>query len=261
MGEDERSCAGVDRTKMKIRLYLLVFVVGAVFSGRGQTASPAGYSADELRALLRPGKVVVGVLGMSREQISPRYYQLSAKVAAAISKNPGLAEDSALLKDPAAFYGKLGLTKEEVEEFEQLATEFDKAGKLVVVERDTLVIRLKDQILSFAGQGKVALLASLTIDLRSGRIKYNDLILTCRHQYASKDSTSAPMKVEGFEYSYEEADTAANPAADPMKMSFRTVDLDLSKDVETGKTLLMLSDMNIQNGRANGVRTVACRFE
>ena len=131
----------------------------------------------------------------------------------------------------------------------------------MVVERDTLIIRLKDQILSFAGQGKLGLLDSLTIDLRSGRIKYNDLILTCRHQNGPRDSAGLPLKPEGFEYSYDEMDTAANLAAGLMKMSFRTVALDLGKETQTGKTLLMLSAMNFQNGRANGVRTLACRFE
>ena len=58
-------------------------------------------------AAARPGKVAVEVLGMSRKDI-PRYYQLSAKVAAALSKNPGLAEDLSLIKGSGGLLREVG---------------------------------------------------------------------------------------------------------------------------------------------------------
>jgi len=110
---------------------------------------------DDVQTWLKPGKHATELMGI-KSKITARQIELSGKVMKAMQKNAAWFRDSAAtVTDSTQFYEKVGLTKDEFEEYTIISDPKSKQPELIKTDDETLVIKRKRNSISFESTDKL----------------------------------------------------------------------------------------------------------
>lgn len=219
-------------------------------------------SEQDIQVWLKPDKHVADLMSI-KSNISPRQMELSGKVMRAMEKNSAWFRDSAAsVTDSTVFYEKVGLTKEEFEEYTVISDPKSRQPELVKTGEETLVIKRKKNSLTFKGTGRLKALDSLKFNTALNVAIYNGKQLTFTQKAGSEDNNN-PFKSPwvGYHYTFEDDSDFLNSAPDGSDMTATKISFDVGQIKNTGKTVLMFMAMRIENGKPVQNVTAICMFE
>lgn len=239
---------------MKVIALTLFYVVSCIVCSYGQ-------SEEDIQAWLKPDKHMADIMSI-KSTVSARQMELSAKVMRAMQKNSAWFRDSAAsVTDSTVFYEKVGLTKEEFEEYTVISDPKSRQPELIKTGEETLVIKKKKNSLTFKGTGQLKALDSLKFNIPLNVALYNGKQLTFSQKSGSEDSNN-PFKSPwvGYHYSFEEEGDFLNSAPDGSDMTATKISFDIGK-IKDGKIILMFMAMRIENGKPVQKVTTICLFD
>jgi hypothetical protein len=219
-------------------------------------------SEEDIQLWLKPGKHVADLMSI-KSTVSSRQMELSGKVMRAMEKNAAWFRDSAAsVTDSTIFFEKVGLTKDEFEEYTIVSDPKSRQHELIKTGEETVVIKRKKNSLTFKGTGRLKALDSLKFNIALNVAIYNGKQLTFSQKSGSEDNNN-PFKSPwvGYHYSFEDEGDFLNSAPDGSDMTATKISFDIGQIKNTGKTVLMFMAMRIENGRPVQNVTSICMFE
>lgn len=216
---------------------LRYLVVSMVLALAALPARAQSFPLDSVRAILPAGTLRVDAMDVAA---SPRMQELSRKFQAAAQQNQEWFQQhlrSAQPGQPLAWDARLGLTREEYDEFLALATQM----QLRKVGEAPLQVRAEGSTLVFDGGTGMPDLTGITIDLAGDRL-VTPLGTVTGSREVHNDSAAAGMGPwDGRTWSLEEVSTDGRDG--------RVVSLSVGRVRENGRGILYTQMRQIQGGR------------
>jgi hypothetical protein len=241
-----------------------------IHSGYSQTATVQPLSSDvqkDLSLWLKPGIHVADVMG--RKQPTAREYQLLGKVMRAMQTNRVWFTDTLPNLPPKQLVDslqKLGLTKKEYDEYNELS---DRRDSAIVLGRDTLEIIRRGNIISFKGRNRLKSLDSVKIDLAGKLVLYGrgrdslpySGVITIDQKSKDKNPFLSASPSYKFSLIRQLSDANALATGDWHSLSVTDMALTIGRVENTHKTMLLLMASKITNGKAQLAVVVPIVFE
>ncbi|MBW3572925.1 MAG: hypothetical protein KY467_17650 [Gemmatimonadetes bacterium] len=217
---------------------LLYVALAALFalapSGRGAAQA---FPLDSVRAILPPGTLRVDAMDLAP---SPRMTELSQKLQAAIQQNAAWFQQhvrSATPGEPLPYDTRLGLTREEYDEFLRLAGSME----LKKVAEAPLVVRGQGERLVFDGGTGMPDLTGVAIDLAADQLVMPLGTVTGSREVHSDGAGAAMGPWHGRTWSLEEMSEDGRDG--------RVVSLSVGRLRESGRGVIHTQMRQVQDGR------------
>jgi len=233
--------------KHLISLIISCFLAGAAFAQK-DTVAYTGDPGRDISAFLRAGVYLVDHVTFLPPKKSEREITLENKVNKAMMANLKWFTDTfpQMKEPPGNYYEKLGLTKEEFEEYSKSQDATPKR-EIHVTGHDSLAILKSGNLISFKGQGRLRVLDSLQFDLAHNAALYKRLILDykAKESGGNKHEITTP-EVGGYTYEYEEGGPGAG---NDMNFSMTNYQLMIGKAYANGRLLVIFTALEVDNGK------------
>jgi len=255
---------------MKHTAFCIFISILFIRSGYSQSTDPqplTGEVQKDLSAWLKPGIHVADVMG--RKQPTAREYQILGKVMGALQSNRTWFTDTLPNLPPkqlADSLQKLGLTKAEYDEYNELS---DRRDSAIVLGKDTLEIIKRGNIIFFKGRNRLRSLDSVKIDL-GGKLalygrKRDSLtyagVTTIDHHNKDKNPFLLASPAYKFSLYRRQGDANALTAGNWQSLSVTDMALTIGRVENTHQTMLLLMASKITNGKAQLAVVVPIVFE
>jgi hypothetical protein len=224
-------------------------------TGYAQTAS------QDIPTLLKPGKHVASVIRITPLARTARQTGLLVKVMQSMTQNAKWFSDTMPhVTDPNLYYQKLGLTKEELDEYLEAGAEPPvMIGTFAL--RDTLEVVGREHRFGFRGSGRLGVFDSLQIDVKRNVAMWGNQDIPYLTFRQMKDSTN-PFKSpwSGHAYRFESDGKVADLKypTDLANFNASMYSVMVGKLDNNGKIALLLLIMRLEKGKLVKNITLPC---
>ncbi|WP_298519470.1 hypothetical protein [uncultured Kordia sp.] len=147
---------------------------------------------------------------------------------------------------PMPYHPKLGLTKEEYEEFLKLV----KNVEVMSTDTETLIITKLDSLVTFKGKGKLKPLDDVKLDLKNNKIMYKDYVLPFAKELIIKDANNGfKSKWRGYNWTYEYPSDPENlDISNLQNINITIVEFTVGQLENGGRIYIKLEERVVKNG-------------
>lgn len=236
---------------MKHTLFILIFISGLTIFGISQSNAEQKDLTGDIRAdlkVLLPGQEVT-VNIMDGIKYSDRLIRLTGKFQAAVQKNYKWYVDHVKKTpkgQPVPYDKKLGLTKDEYDEFLELAKDIE----VMSTGTEKITIKYDADIITFKSKNKLANLNFLTIDLKNNTATFKEYKLPFEDTVkVTSEKNGFKSKWKGYKWRFEEPGNLNTDATKDLdKLKAKIYKLSVGRLEKNGRSILNLKGTEIEDG-------------